>query len=89
MTLLELYVEEYPLEEDATLFPWSRRRIQQILEDLRDQAELNRKVTPSKLRWTYALTTWKEGVTGEEVQRYLGLSELGWRDVQKKLKALC
>jgi site-specific recombinase XerD len=88
--LLELYVDAYPRTDGSTaLFPWSRRRLQQIVEVLGEQAGIQRKITPNKLRWTYALLAWKADVTEERMRRQLGLSELGWRDVRERLEALC
>ncbi len=88
-TLLHLYLEHHPPgEAERRLFPCSRRRLQQVVEDLGKAAGLRRRLTPNTLRWTFALTQWKEGVPEETLRARLGLSKLGWEDTREKLQAL-
>lgn len=46
--LLELYVDAYPRADGSIeLFPWSGRRLQQIVEALGEEAGIQRKMSPA------------------------------------------
>ena len=86
-TLLEKYLEGHPTGE-GRLFPCSRRHLQNVIERLGEAAGLPKRVTPSMLRWTCALSQFRAGVPEETLRARLGLSKLGWEDVREKLEAL-
>lgn len=66
----------------------SRRRLQYIVERIGEEAGLRRKLTPSILRWSYALDQFRAGLDPETLRQRLGLSEQSWKDVENRLRAL-
>ncbi len=70
------------------VFPWSPRRLEYILEDIGKRAGLGRRLSFAMCRWTAALTDWRRGMPPEELQHKLGLSDIQWRDVKRRLAQL-
>ncbi len=70
------------------LFPWSARMLEYVLEDLGDDAGMNKRVSFSMLRWTCALRDWREGMDHNQIRQKLGISEVQWREVSRKLHSL-
>lgn len=66
----------------------SRRCLQYIVERVGKEAGLRRRLTPSTLRWTYALTQFQAGVDPERLRRRLGLARQSWGEVEGLLRAL-
>ncbi len=87
--LIGRYLRHHPLPEgEEHLFPYSRRHLQYVVEKAGRAAGLRRPLTPSTLRWTYALDQFQTGVDPETLRQRLGLSALGWKDVETKLRTL-
>ena len=70
------------------LFPWSARMLEYILEDVGRDAGLTKRVSFSMLRWTSAVQDWKEGLDQNKIRQKLGISEVQWREVSRKLQTL-
>lgn len=70
------------------LFPWSPRRLEYILEDLGEEAALNKHVSFDMCRWTCALSDWQSGVDHNKIRQKLGISKIQWREVKTKLEKL-
>jgi integrase/recombinase XerD len=67
------------------LFPWSPRRLEYLLEDLSDQAGLDKHLSFDMCRWTAALTDWREGMERNKIRQKLGVSKVQWREIRMKL----
>jgi len=86
---LEAYLEyqtHYALTD--RLFPWSPRRLEYLLEDLSDEAGLEKHLSFDMCRWTCALTDWNAGMEHEKIRQKLGISKVQWREVKLKLRRL-
>ena len=84
--LVQAYLEQHPPDEGQTaLLSWSRRHLQYTIQHLGEAAGLKEKLTANTLRWTYTAREWRNGASPEQMRARLGLSELGWRDVEAKL----
>lgn len=70
------------------LFPWSARMLEYILEDLGHDAGLEKRVSFSMCRWTSALLDWRDGMEHNRIRQKLGISEVQWREVSRKLHNL-
>ena len=81
-----LYQRKYVLTDE--LFPWSARMLEYILEDLGNDSGLNKRVSFSMCRWTCALMDWRESVPHNKIRQKLGISEVQWREVSRKLMRL-
>lgn len=74
-------------DDSMLLLSCSRRNLRYILERLAVEAGVEQDVNPTTLRWTFALHQWKAGER-DILQERLGLSHLGWQEVERKLQAL-
>lgn len=70
------------------LFPWSARMLEYVLEDLGKDAGLEKRVSFSMCRWTAAVQDWKSGMEPNQIRQKLGISEVQWREVSRKLFTL-
>ncbi len=70
------------------LFPWSPRRLEYLLEDLSDEAGLDKHLSFDMCRWTCALTDWQSGMEHTKIRQKLGISKIQWREVSMKLRRL-
>jgi len=70
------------------LFPWSARMLEYILEDLGEAADLEKRVSFSMCRWTCALNDWRSDMDHNQIRQKLGISEVQWREVSRKLQIL-
>jgi integrase/recombinase XerD len=70
------------------LFPWSARMLEYILEDLGKDAGIDKRVSFSMCRWTAAVLDWKSGIEPNKIRQKLGISEVQWREVSRKLHTL-
>jgi len=87
--LIDRYLRHHPLPEgEERLLPWSRRQLQYVVTKVGEAAGLRRPLTPGALRWTCALEQLRAGVDPETLRQRLGLSALGWKDAEVKLRAL-
>jgi len=85
--LVRRYLELHPPPDgEERLLPFSRRRLQHIIERIGREADLRRRLTPNTLRWTYIARSLLAGIPPEEVQRAAGLSALGWQDAVRRLQ---
>jgi integrase/recombinase XerD len=73
---------------DDRLFPWSARMLEYILEDLGTDAGMTKRVSFSMCRWTCAVEDWNEGLDHNLIRQKLGISEVQWREVSRKLHSL-
>ena len=82
--------QEYRLHHnlDDRLFPWSARMLEYILEDLGKDAGINKRVSFSMCRWTCAVQDWRSGIEPNKIRQKLGISEVQWREVSRKLQIL-
>lgn len=80
------YQKQYDLSDE--LFPWSARMLEYVLEGLGDDAGLEKRVSFSMCRWTSALIDWRAGLPHTKIRQKLGISEVQWREVSRKLTSL-
>ncbi len=82
--------EEYQGQYDLSdgLFPWSSRRLEYLLQDLGEEAGLEKQLSFLMCRWTCALNDLKEGVDENKIRQKLGVSEIQWRELGMKLRQL-
>jgi site-specific recombinase XerD len=73
---------------DERLFPWSARMLEYVLEDLGKDAGIPRRVSFSMCRWTCAVQDWRSGMDHNKIRQKLGISEVQWREVSRKLQSL-
>lgn len=80
------YKSQYPVDE--TLFPWSPRRLEYLLEDLGEEAGLKKHLSFDMCRWTSALIDWRSESDRNKIRQKLGISKIQWREVSMKLEQL-
>lgn len=82
----EEYVSQYnPLDK---LFPWSPRRLEYLLEDIGNDAGLDKHLSFDMCRWTYALSEYQRGTDTDAIRQNLGVSKIQWRELNMKLRQL-
>ena len=82
----EEYAAQYkPVDR---LFPWSPRRLEYLLEDIGNDAGLDKHLSFDMCRWTYALSDYKRGVEPDKIRQNLGVSKIQWRELHLKLRQL-
>ena len=80
------YVSQYnPADQ---LFPWSPRRLEYLLEDVGEDAGLEKHLSFDMCRWTFALNEFRRGEETEKIRQNLGVSKIQWREVNLKLRQL-
>lgn len=86
---IEVY-QEYKAQYGITdrIFPWSPRRLEYILEDIGEEAALDKHLSFDMCRWTCALSDSLSGVDANKVRQKLGVSKIQWREVRMKLEQL-
>jgi len=82
----EEYASQYTLTEQV--FPWSQRRLEYLLEDLGEEAGLDKHLSFDMCRWTSVLTDWRSGMDHTKIRQKLGISKIQWREVSQKLEQL-
>ncbi len=80
------YLAQYTPTEK--LFPWSPRRLEYLLEDIGNEAALNKHLSFDMCRWTCALMDYRAGVDPDQIRQKLGVSKIQWRELFIKLKKL-
>jgi site-specific recombinase XerD len=70
------------------LFPWSQRRLEYLLEDLGEEAGLDKHLSFDMCRWTCALIDWQSDMDRNTIRQKLGISKIQWREVSQKLEQL-
>ena len=80
------YLEQYePVDQ---LFPWSPRRLEYLLEDIGNEANLSKHLSFDMCRWTSSLIDLSNNVEPEKIRQKLGISKIQWREISKKLDQL-
>ncbi len=80
------YRAQYPITE--RLFPWSPRRLEYLLEDIGEEAGLDKHLSFDMCRWTCALMDWHAGMERDKIRQKLGISKVQWREIGMKLERL-
>ena len=82
--------QEYSAQYSITdrVFPWSQRRLEYLLEDLSEEAGLDKHLSFDMCRWTCALLDWRAGMEREKIRQKLGISKVQWREIKLKLENL-
>ncbi|MFP3853913.1 MAG: tyrosine-type recombinase/integrase, partial [Anaerolineales bacterium] len=83
--------KEYERQYDPEnkLFPWSPRRLEYLLEEIGEAAELGEKhLSFDMCRWSAALADYRAGMEDDKIRQKLGISKIQWREVGKKLGRL-
>lgn len=91
--LSESWIEayhEYTAQYEPTdrLFPWSPRRLEYLLEDISNEANLEKHISFAMCRWTCALNDWRAGLDHNKIRQKLGISKIQWREIKMKLGKL-
>ena len=80
------YVAQF--EPRDKLFPWSPRRLEYLLEDIRKAAGLRKRISFDMCSWTCAVRDARAGMEFDPIRQKLGLSKIQWREIGMKLKKL-
>jgi len=80
------YVAQY--EPQERLFPWTARRLEYILEDITEAAGLSKRISFEMCRWTSVLTDLIDGVEPKKIRQKLGVSDIQFREIRRKLLRL-
>lgn len=80
------YIEQY--QPTDQLFPWSPRRLEYLLEDIGNEAGLDKHISFDMCRWTSSLDDWRAGIEHNKIRQKLGISKVQWREVRLKLRQL-
>jgi len=80
------YLQQY--SPTNKLFPWSPRRLEYLLEDIGETANLEKHLSFDMCRWTAALSHYRNGMDHDRLRQMLGISKIQWREVGKKLSRL-
>lgn len=86
VALYQRYLAEYTPE--STIFPYSPRRLEYLLEDITKAAALEKHISFEMCRWTCALRESQNGVDMDAIRQKLGLSKIQWREIGAKLMRL-
>lgn len=80
------YAEEHKISD--YVFPWSVRRLEYLLADIMTVARLDQTISFDRLRWTCALRDFEDEMPPDQLRRKLGVSDVQWSEVHKKLRLL-
>jgi site-specific recombinase XerD len=83
---LKQYIDLKPI--DDSLFPWSPRRLEYILEDIGKAANLSKHLSFSMCRWTCFLNDARNGMDTDTIRQKMGISKIQWREIKMKLDQL-
>ncbi len=86
LLVLKNFLEKNP--DSDSLFPWSPRRLEYLLEDIGNEAGIHKHLSFSMCRWTSAMNDFKRGVDHEAVRQKMGVSKIQWRELRMKLEQL-
>ena len=81
-----MYQSEYNLID--SVFPWSPRRLEYLLEEIGEQAGLDKHLSFSMCRWNSALADLRNGIEKDQIRQKLGISKIQWREISMKLNKL-
>lgn len=80
------YLAQYTPRD--TIFPWSPRRLEYLLEDLGEEAGLEKHLSFDMCRWTSVLDDWRSGIDHDLIRQKMGISKIQWREINFKLRRL-
>jgi len=80
------YSRQYELSDQ--LFPWSPRRLEYLLEDIGEDAGLEKHLSFDMCRWSCALSDYLSGMEKDKIRQKLGVSKVKWRELSLKLERL-
>ncbi len=80
------YAGEYP--QGDRVFDWSPRRLEYLLEDIGQDAGINKHLSFDMCRWTCALNDYLSGMEPDKIRQKLGISKIQWREIHLKLRRL-
>lgn len=80
---LQQYRQAYDIRE-GRLFPVDRKVLKEDTAALGRAVELPVRLSPERLRWTYALAQFRAGVTDDKLQKQLGAVSAGMGGCQEK-----
>ncbi len=80
------YLQQY--QPTDQLFPWSPRRLEYLLEDIGEEAGLDKHLSFDMCRWSCALQDYRSGMESDRIRQKLGISKIQWREVYHKLQQL-
>ena len=80
------YVDQYNPKD--TIFPWSPRRLEYLLEEIGGLAGLTKHLSFDMCRWSCALRDWRSDMEREAIRQKLGISKIQWREISMKLRQL-
>ncbi len=80
------YLAQYQPKEQV--FPWSPRRLEYLLEEIGESANLKKHLSFDMCRWTCAINDWRSGIEPEKIRQKLGISKIQFREISMKLKKL-
>jgi len=80
------YVQQYEPEE--SIFPWTARRMEYILEDITEAAAFEKRISFDMCRWTSAVMDLIEGEEPDKIRQKLGVSKIQFREVRRKMRTL-
>jgi integrase/recombinase XerD len=80
------YIKQYDIDDQ--LFPWSPRRLEYLLEEISEAAELDKRISFDMCRWSASLADFQDGFDKDAIRQKLGISKIQWREVGNKLKKL-
>lgn len=86
VTVFNEYKAQYNLSD--AIFPWSQRRLEYLLEDLSEEAGLDKHLSFDMCRWTCAVSDWLSGIEPNKIRQKLGVSKIQWRELKMKLEKL-
>ena len=81
------YSGQYLLTDQ--IFPWSPRRLEYLLEDLGNDAGLDKHLSFDMCRWTSALMDVSNAVEPEQIRQKLGISKIQWREIGLQAQTAC
>jgi site-specific recombinase XerD len=86
VAVFQEYKDQYNLSD--SLFPWSQRRLEYLLEDLSEEASLDKHLSFDMCRWTCAVSDWHSGMEPNKIRQKLGVSKIQWRELKMKIEKL-
>lgn len=86
VTAYKEYLAQYAPTDQ--LFPWSPRRLEYLLEDVGEEAGLDKHLSFDMCRWTCALRDYRSGMEIDRIRQKLGVSKIQWREINMKLRQL-
>jgi site-specific recombinase XerD len=80
------YLAQYqPVDQ---LFPWSPRRLEYLLEEIGEEAGLDKHLSFDMCRWTSILRDYQSSIEVDVIRQKMGVSKIQWREINIKLRQL-